>query len=260
MTNGFYITLAGILGLILGSFFNVVALRDRERGSIVTGRSHCPHCKHDLAWYELLPVLSFLVQAGRCRHCKKAISTRYPLVELLAACLAIFSVWYGFLERGSWVLAAGLALSLLVLLSVTLVDLALMEVPVDYVLVAGIIGGVTMVVSGQLTWQSALLGAVAGAGSLAVVLYGWLLLFHKKGMGEGDLVIAAAMGAILGFPMIFVGLMAAVFSGAILGSVLVLMRKKSYASAIPFGPFLYLGLLLALLAGQAFLRWYILYP
>lgn len=141
---------------------------------------------------------------------------------------------------------------------VSVIDIRSLEVPVEYVVVAGILGGISAWYGLNATELHLLLGAVIGAGSLAAVLLIWKLITKQDGMGEGDLWIAGAIGAIVGYPAIFVALMVAVFSGAVIGSISVALQKKKFSTAVPFGPFLFLGALIALLWGQRLIDWYIL--
>jgi leader peptidase (prepilin peptidase)/N-methyltransferase len=258
MTNLFLTVYAAVTGLFLGSFINVVALRDTNRASIVAGRSKCVHCGHVLAWYDLVPLLSFLFLAGRCRYCRKPLSVRYPLVELTAA-LMVGIVWYVALERFTGYLPAiGLSVAALLLLAASLIDLQSFEIPLEYVVAAGAIGAGSLLISGDMSLVEVLRGLGVGAGSLLVVLYGWKLLFRQDGMGIGDVWVAGAIGAMLGFPDILVALMAAVFAGALMGMAVIAIQKKDLASQLPFGPFLTFGWLVALLWGQAIVSWYIL--
>lgn len=257
MVTWYYI-LAALFGLVFGSFANVLILRDKRRLSILTGRSECPHCKHPLAWYDLLPVLSFMWLGGKCRYCKKKISWQYPLVELLSAALAVFSLWYGWFDRGNFWLSVMLFLTLLLFLVIAGIDLIYMEVPLDYVVVIGVLGGLSMLLSHELSWLSVGLGILSGAVAVAIVLYGWRLLFKQDGMGVGDIWIAGAIGALVGYPQVFVALMLGVFSGALVGILFLIQSRNNLKKAIPFGPFLYLGLILTLVWGVAILKWYML--
>ena len=260
MPTSFYIVFAGIFGLIMGSFLNVVAVRDRNRKSILTGRSICPHCKHVLQWYELIPLFSFLIQGAKCRSCKKPISFRYPLIELLAGVLTIGTVWYGYLDKGSWILAAGLTLSAYIFFVVALIDLETMEIPLEYAVAGGVVAGVANMVTHTLTITDTLLGVVVGGGAIAVVLYGWKLLFKQEGMGVGDIWLAAALGAAVGYPLILISIGLASIFGAVIGSLFLLWKKSDLNAAIPFGPFLFAGALAAVIWGQIILQWYILTP
>lgn len=259
MTNTFFLVFAGIFGLLFGSFANVVALRDNRRNTLLLGRSACPHCGHELAWFDLVPLLSFLSTGARCRYCKKALSWRYPVVEAAAAAMFVGIAWFS-LKQGAalWQMIL-LAIAGLLLLIVSLIDLQSMEVPLEYVVPAGLIGGLAMISMGYLNWQTAGLGLLIGAGAILTIRLVWWLFTRQEGMGEGDIWIAGAVGAMAGFPLVIVVLAAAVFSGAIIGSLAVATSKKGMAAAIPFGPFLFLGLLVALGVGQAIWSWYILY-
>lgn len=258
MTNTLLYVYMGIIGLVLGSFLNVVALRDEKRKSIVTGRSGCPHCGHILQWYDLIPLLSFASQGGKCRYCHKLLSWQYPLAELITAGVVLYVTWYSLTLHHSWALFAGLLVSAALFLVASAVDLRTMELPIDYVVLAGLAGAGGQVASGNLHSQDALLGMIVGAGSLAIVLYGWKLLFKQDGMGSGDIWMAGALGAVAGYPLIFAALLFAVFAGALVGVATMVITRKGLETAVPFGPFLFLGLLFALIWGQSVLQWYIL--
>lgn len=256
MTNVFWYVWGALAGLCLGSFLNVVVLRDANRSSIVTDRSRCPHCLHTLAWFDLIPVLSFLFLGGKCRYCKRKISWQYPLVEVTAAGLVYFSLWYGVGEKNSWLLAGGLVVVNLLLLALSVIDIRTMEIPVEYCFLAGLVGLAAMVGSRELTVLQSLGGVMAGGGSIALTLFGWKLLFKQDGIGSGDIWVAAAIGAVVGFPAVFIALLLAVMLGAVIGVLLLLVKKKELGSAMPFGPFLYAGMLLTLIVGEKILDWY----
>ena len=246
-----------VMGLILGSFINVVALRDKNRKSILNGRSKCPNCKHQLVWYDLIPILSFVFLKGKCRYCHKSISLRYPLVEILASALTYFAYWYGYVQYGSLLYAITTLIAILLLFIVALTDIQDMEVDPVYISVAGIVAAIGGVASGWMSWQSILLGVLAGAGSIALVSLIWKLLFKKDGMGAGDIWIAGAMGAILGYPQIWVGMMAAVLLGALIGIYLMIRSvEKNLQTAMPFGPFLFIGTIYALIWAEQIIAYY----
>jgi leader peptidase (prepilin peptidase)/N-methyltransferase len=258
MTNALLVLWVALAGLVLGSFSNVLILRDQERASIMTGRSHCMSCKHVLAWYDLFPLLSYLALGGRCRYCKASVSMQYPLVEAAAAGLFLFAYQYGWVGQGSLLLAVLLALSFLLFLVISVIDIRTFEIPVEYVVVAGVLGAVGVLGSGLHSLPEVFWGALVGGGALAAVMYGWKLLFHQDGMGSGDLWIGAAVGAITGFPLVCVALMAAVILGAVIGLVVMAFQRGDLRTALPFGPFLFVGLLVALQWGPILIRWYIL--
>jgi len=257
MTNLFYLPI-GILGAIFGSFANVLILRDNKRASIVTGRSECPSCKHILGVTDLIPILSYIGLGGKCRYCRKLISWQYPLVEAIAACLALYAFWYGLVQHGSVILTLGLFVSLMSFLILSVIDIRTLSVTWDYCLLAGVAGGLGQVLAHTLSLQAVLLGAAVGAGSIIAIIYGWKLIFKQDGMGSGDIWIAAAVGACVGWPSLIVALYGAILIGALYGVSQIIARKKSMGMEIPFGPFLAIGVLIALQWGQQLVAWYIL--
>lgn len=249
---------AAIFGVIIGSFLNVVVLRDDRRKTIMTGRSACMHCGHELSWYELIPVLSFVLQLGRCRKCKKALSWQYPIGELAAAALAVFSVWYGLVDHASIVLTVGVFIALAAFLVLSTTDFRSMEVRPEYAVIAAVAGGGAQGLSGSLTWHAIGLGLLIGTGTIFILAYGWKLMTGRLGMGEGDIWIAGAVGALVGYPNILPALFFAVTIGAIIGICLVIVKGKGLSVEMPFGPYLAIGALLALVWGQHLISWYIL--
>jgi len=255
MPNLFSYIAAALLGLSLGSFANVLVLRDDRRKTIVTGRSECPHCKKPLRWYELIPVFSFVFLRGRCSGCHKPISWQYPLVEALTSALFVFAVWRFSGGEPNLIAAGLLALSLLLFLVVSVIDIRTMYVPVEYCVIAGLLGAAAFWDYG-ISPTSMALGLVAGAGSIIAVILLWRLFFHQEGMGSGDIWVAGAVGVIVGWPQVLMALAVAVFSGAIVGVAMLPGSRKGSKLAIPFGPFLFLGLLATLVLGDRFISWY----
>jgi len=243
--------LFALFGVIFGSFANVVILRDDRRASILTGRSECMHCHHELQWYELIPVLSYVSQGGKCRACHKHISLQYPLVELAMGGLFYFASTLSVTVFP----AALLAISFFFFFCACIIDLRTQLIPVEYVLVAGVVGGLAQILL-KTDLQSLVIGIVAGAGILAVIKYGWRLLMHQDGMGEGDIWLGGALGALCPYPIILVALVSAIFAGAVLGIVITSVKKGNWERAIPFGPFLFFGALVALVWGNQLVTWY----
>ena len=250
---------AGIIGLIVGSFLNVVILRLHAGKAFIKGRSACPHCKHVLGPLELVPVLSWLALGGRCKHCHKAISVQYPLVELATAILfAVASLTHPFntgadlLELVFWLYIIG---SLIVL---TVYDLRWYLLP-DKVLLPLIIPAVAMLIAQALIAHSfsAIMYPIAAA-----VLFGgafYLLAAVSKGrwMGGGDIKLAFVMGLLLGLQRTALALFIAFDTAAIVGVVLIAIHRKKRSDLIPFGPFLVLGTLAAYYWGTPILHWYL---
>jgi leader peptidase (prepilin peptidase) / N-methyltransferase len=240
---------AFIGGMITGSFVGVVAHRVPQRRSIVGPRSECPACGNPIAAYDNVPVLSWLLLGGRCRSCRARIPARYPLVELAVG--AAFAATAVVLHEDPAELALGLVF-VAVLAAVTLTDLERRVIP-NAVLLAGALICIPLV---ALTDSASLVEraiAAAGAGGFMLAL----ALAYPRGMGMGDVKLAALMGLYLGSAVV-PALVIAAFSGTLVGLVLIASRGSGARKlAIPFGPFLALGSVVALLWGQQLIDWYL---
>ncbi len=275
----YFACLAFCLGACLGSFLNVCIYRIPLELSVVTPRSHCPQCNTPIAWYDNIPLLSWLLLRARCRHCGGVISARYIVVELLTAVLFLL-VWlkFGPPEPGRllglapmsdlrlvpvyWLVVFGLLLG-------TFVDIEHMIIP-DRVSLGGIVLGLGLsaLVPALHREQSALgglgasfLGAVTGSGTLWITAVLGKLVFRKDAMGMGDVKLLGAIGAFLGWLSVLFTIMISSFVGAIVGVGLVLSRRKEMQSRIPYGPYLALAALIWLLWGpslwSAYIDWLI---
>lgn len=233
-------------GLALGSFLNVVAARVPLRRSVVRPRSACMSCGTELAWYDNVPVVSWLVLHGRCRHCSARIAWRYPAVEVSTALLVAGCVWKFGLSLDALVAAFFCA----VLVAVSATDLEHRIIPnVLVVPAAGIVLVAQTALHPSVEWVLAALGA-------AVFLF-IAALAYPKGMGMGDVKLALLMGAMLG-RTVPVAFMVGMFAALVPSLVLVVRHgAKARKMGIPFGPFLALGAVLALFAGHALLDWYL---
>lgn len=278
LPDWFVIAAAGLLGLLVGSFLNVVIVRLPRRmqaqwqqqaaeilnqtssdefladaPGIVTPRSHCPVCHHPIAWYDNIPVLSWLLLRGRCRHCGTAISLRYPVVELLTAILSVAVVmWFG---------ASAQALSSLLLvwalIALTGIDLDHQLLPDQITLPLLWLGLLLSVFGVFVTPTESILGAAAGYLSLWSIYHGYRLLTGKHGLGHGDFKLLAALGAWLGWMMLPLIILLASISGALMGGVWLLWRGHDRSQPIPFGPFLAAAGLLCLFFGEYGLQWWL---
>ncbi|MBU9711016.1 prepilin peptidase [Evansella tamaricis] len=236
-----------VLGAILGSFYNVVGLRVPQGESIVAPRSHCPKCKHNLTWMELIPILSFILQRGRCRNCQSIISPIYPFFELLTACLFTISP---LLVGWSKELPIALAfVSLLVIITIS--DLKTMLIP-DKILIFFLFLFIGLRIYHPLTpWWDSLLGAVVGFSILLL-----LAIVSKGGMGGGDIKLFAVIGLILGLYGVIITLFFASLIGAIAGSIGLIRKKATRKTPIPFGPFIAIGATFSYFFHSAVLEWY----
>ena len=237
-----------VLGLFVGSFFNVLIHRLPREESIVRPPSHCPRCQHRLGPGELIPLFSYLYLAGKCRYCGEPVSPTYPLVE--AATGLIFAGTFLFYGPTSHFVAALVFFSLLFLSA--RIDIEHKIIP-DQLTLPGIIAG--------LVFALILPGITLGQSLLGLLFLGGLLLavamVSRGGMGGGDIKLGAAMGAFLGLPQALLALIMASVLGSLVGGTLILLRFMSRKEAFPFGPFLALGGAISFIWGQQIIAWYL---
>jgi leader peptidase (prepilin peptidase)/N-methyltransferase len=246
---GLYATL---LGLVVGSYLNVVIHRLPRGISTVLPRSRCPSCGAAVAARDNVPVLSYLVLRGRCRHCRAPISPRYPLVEAATGSLFLAS----YLQFGLTLAAAAGALYGSLLIALAMIDAEHLLLP-DRITLPGIALGLGL--SHWLPWSglpAALLGAALGGAVLLGLWGGWLLLRGEEGMGLGDVKMLAMIGAFLGWRGMLVALFVAALAGSAVGLALLASGRGGLKTRLPFGTFLALGGLAGLFAGPALSRWY----
>jgi len=240
------------LGLIVGSFLNVCIYRLPRRESVVWPSSRCTSCERSLAWYDNVPIVSWLALGGRCRTCRAPISATYPIVEAVTAVVfAGAALVYGL----TWLLAVrlGFASALIVLF---VIDLRHRILP-NAITLPGIAAG--FVASWFLPpgWLSSLIGAVAGAGILLVIAESYFRVRGQEGLGMGDVKMLAMIGAFLGWPLMVLTLVLASFAGSLVGLALIATGRGSMQAALPFGTFLALGAIVAAVAGEPIVAWYI---
>ncbi len=263
--------LLGALGLLVGSYLNVLALRfSSEEGfkGSRKGRSHCPYCKKALCWYELVPLVSFLIQGGKCRSCRKRIGLQYPIVELLSALVFILvpsQLGWSFITV-PWILV------FLIFILIAIIDLRLGVIPDKLnLLVAGLgllialltyYGGVSYSGVGGYTllfqlgegnfWLQRLVGVILG-----LILFGGIyLLTRGKAMGLGDVKFAGALGILLGWPDVILALLLAFLVGALTAVPLLIIGRAAMKDALPFGPFITIGVTLVFFFGYHILNGY----
>lgn len=242
------IAVCGVLGLAIGSFLNVVIWRVPRGESIVRPPSHCPSCSKPIAPRDNIPVVSWLLLRGRCRHCGEPISARYPMIEILTAVVFALLAWkigphvalIGFL----WLGAVGVALSA--------IDIDLHRLPDALTLptygVALVVLGIAAAVAGN-AWpfERAMIG-----GAALFAFYFAVVFAYPKGMGFGDVKLAGSLGmflAWLGWSELAVGAFMAFLVGAVVSIALVMFHGAGRKTAVPFGPFMLLGALIGILAG-----------
>jgi prepilin signal peptidase PulO-like enzyme (type II secretory pathway) len=246
-----------IFGLVVGSFLNCVIYRLETGESFLKGRSYCPHCKHVLSWKDLIPIFSFLILKGKCRYCRKKISLQYPLIEFFTGILFVLAIpIYG--GRTSidlifyWVLTC-------FLIVIFIFDLKHYLIP-DRVTYSAIF--FTLLYQFFKVWNfghwdlfviwNLVIGILPSLFFLAIIL-----ISRETWLGFGDFKLSILMGLILGWPKILVALFFSFFIGAIVGLILIFLKKKTMKSQIPFAPFLVFGTILAFFFGQKIIDWYL---
>lgn len=237
-----------VVGLVLGSFYNVVGIRTAEGRSIVTPRSHCGNCKRTLSAMELIPVLSYVMQKGRCKGCGTKVSMRYPLFELVTACLFTISpLMVGWSKE---LLIAFLLLSLLVIIVIS--DVHAMLIPNKVLLFfACVIIPVRFFIPMD-PWWDPIAGSIVG-----FVLLLFIAIISKGGMGGGDIKLFAVLGLFLGLKGVLLTFFFATFIGAFVGIVLVVLKKVKRKQPIPFGPAISAGALITYFYGDVIWNMYI---
>lgn len=249
------------MGLLAGSFLNCVIYRLEQGESFWGGRSYCPNCKKEIFWFDLIPLLSFLFLRGKCRFCKKKISWQYPAVELLTGVvfLMVFLLLFSQMSSLQEIVGAVYILSISLLLILILVyDLKHFIIP-DEAVFAGILLSLLWQLfaffSHLHTFQEAtgFLFSSLAASAFFLVLF---LITRGKGMGFGDVKFALLMGIFLGYPKIIIALFLSFLIGAIIGTILMIFKKKGLKSEIPFAPFLVAGTFIALFWGDFILTIY----
>lgn len=281
------IALSAVLGLLVGSFLNVVILRLPRRlehewrqqahdllhegttaaapegaaaavagpapPDLVFTASHCPHCKHPLSPFDNIPLLSWLALRGRCRYCRAPISWQYPLVELLTALASATLAWkFGY----GWQLAAGLLLTW-TLIAASGIDVRTQLLPDQLTLPLLWLGLLIALVPVYVDPATAIIGAAAGYLSLWSVYWLFRLTTGKEGMGYGDFKLLAALGAWLGWQMLPAIILLSSIVGAIVGIALIVAARRGRNVPIPFGPYLAAAGVIALFWGQRITQGYL---
>ncbi len=222
--------LAGLVGLMIGSFLNVCTLRWPEDESVVFPGSHCPRCGKPIRWYDNVPVFGYILLRGRCRACREPISIQYPLVEL-----ATGLVWAGmFSYAGLSFEALRGALLLTILFGIALTDARFYIIPDQFSLGGLVLGFGLAFLPGGIDPIQALIGAIVGFGLLESVAVVGKWMFKKDAMGGGDIKMMAMVGSFLGWT----GVLLTVFGGALLGSVIFGPISYKTKKLVPFGIFL----------------------
>ncbi|MFZ5943368.1 MAG: prepilin peptidase [Bacillota bacterium] len=240
--------IAFVFGITIGSFLNVCIYRLPRGESIVHPPSHCPGCNYQLKAWDLVPLFSYVFLGGKCRNCGIRISARYPLIELLTGMMFVLVVdKFGFNLEGLFYCLFGAAL-----LVVTFIDLEHFLIPNSVVLFIIILGiGFHIFVRSFSVINAA--ASFLGAGLFFLLLF----ILSRGGMGGGDVKLAAALGLWLGWPDIALAVFLGSLAGTLISIPLILFKIRSRRDPIPYGPFLVLGTIIALGAGDGIWQWYL---
>lgn len=262
--------IAGLFGLLIGSFLNVCIYRMPRDLSVVTPRSYCPGCEHGIAWHDNIPVISFALLRGRCRYCRQPISSRYPLVELLTGALFFFAVF----SLGPTLGALKLCVFCAICVELVFSDIEARILPDEFTLGGTVIGlaFAALIPEPGGIWRlllpdvhnermlSLLSAAFAAAFASGVMwLVGWLYLKirHREGLGLGDVKMVAMIGAFLGLQGVLLTLIVGSTLGSLIGLAFIAITRKSAAQyELPFGSFLGAAAIGAAFYGEAVARWW----
>lgn len=242
-----------VLGAIFGSFANVVIYRLPKEESIVKPGSRCQKCHKPVAWYDNIPLASWLILRGKCRHCGARFSFRYFVVELIMA--VCFTMAYHQVGL-SWTLVEYL-IFVFGLVACTFIDLDHMILPDVFTLSGIIIGLVGAALNPERSFMDSFFGVLMGGGFLWMTAYLYFLFTKNEGMGGGDIKMVAWIGAVLGWQAIPFVIIASAITGSVIGLVMSRNQKKGLKAVIPYGPFLVLGALLYMFGFQALGQWYL---
>lgn len=245
--------IAIVFGAMVGSFLNVCISRLPKEESIVYPGSHCPRCGHPIRFYDNIPIVSYLLLKGKCRDCGRSISIQYPVVEAITVLgsLLLFTRY-------------GLSLSYLfyfaffsALVVITVIDLYHQIIPNVISLPGIVVGLLGSLVIPEIAFWDSVIGFLLGGGSLFVVAASYQWLFKREGMGGGDIKLLAMIGAFLGWKAVILTILLSSLLGSVIGIGVMLVKGKDLKYAIPFGPFLAAGAVIALAWGQRIISWYL---
>jgi len=270
-----FMSMITIIGLMVGSFLNVVIYRlpemikrdwlqqcaelrgetlsSSEKFNLMVPRSACTHCGHKITALENIPIISYIALRGRCAQCKKPISLRYPLIEVLTALMSGLVAWH----FGFSLLTLAALIFVWALIALAVIDLNTQLLPDDITLPLLWLGILVNLNNGFTDINSSVMGAVVGYLSLWSIYWCFKLLTGKEGMGYGDFKLLAAIGAWLGWTILPLVIIFSSLIGAVVGISLILRSKHDKNCAIPFGPYLAGGALVALFAGEKINQMYL---
>jgi leader peptidase (prepilin peptidase)/N-methyltransferase len=253
MHQGLIIVLAGVVGLAFGSFATVVAWRVPRKESIAKPGSHCPACNAPVAPYDNIPVVSYIILRGHCRHCHAGFGVRYPLTELAVAGLFVAVAWR---VHPRWAIPA-YCVAALALVILADIDLEHRRLPVAVVYPTLVAGAGLLVLSAAETHDWGAIGTAAIGGAAMFVLFALIWFVTRGGMGFGDVRLAGLCGMFLGYfgwRIVAVGFLVTAVAAGVVGIALFAAGKANRKTALPYGPFLAVGTMVGVLAGSPIAR------
>ena len=233
-------------GAVIGSFFNVLAIRIPRKENFVTTRSHCDSCGYQLEWYDLVPIFSYVFLGGKCRKCKASISAQHLFLEVLNGLLYILILFFCGMNF-EFIIYCLMASSLL---SLSVIDFKTYTIPIGFNYFIGILGIIRIILD-YTHWYDYLIGGVCVSGFIVLII----LATHGAGMGDGDAKLMAAAGLVLGWKLIVLAFLLGCIFGSIVHPIRMKLSKQGHELA--FGPYLSAGILVALLWGNQIIDWYL---
>lgn len=244
-----YSTIAFVLGSVFGSFLNAWIVRVHNRESILVGRSKCTDCNRQIAWYDNIPIVSFVLLRGKCRHCNKQIHWQYPLIELW---MGLLFAWL-FVTRGLDLLVVRDLIIVYLLTFIFVYDKRYHMILDRVTLIPAAILFICSIMLGWHTWQS-MLGGAGIAGGFFLVQY---IVSKGKWIGGGDVRLGVFMGVILGWQLVLLALYLTYVIGSLVLLPFIIMKKKTLKTAVPLGTYLAISTVITMFWGEALLTWYL---
>ncbi|MEN2468016.1 prepilin peptidase [Ornithinibacillus sp. FSL M8-0202] len=237
-----------LLGLVLGSFYNVVGIRLPQKVSFTNDRSRCPSCHHTLSWYDLIPVVSFFIQRGKCRYCGERISILYPIIELLTGILFAFSYMMIGIELELIKVLLLVSLSIIVLVT----DLKYMLIPNKLLLFFLPFFIILLIIDPIQPWWSPIIGAIIGISLIALII-----IISRGGMGAGDMKLFGLLGLVLGLEKVLMTFFLSCLLGAFIGVILMLFGIIKKKQPVPFGPYIVFAAIISYFFTDRILSFYV---
>ena len=244
------------IGIFIGSFINVYIIRYGTKESFVTGRSHCMSCGKTLKWYDMFPLISYLILGGKCRFCKAKISPQYPIIEFINGLgYALIVV----LSKDIGVVTFLNCLCFSALLGLSMIDIKHYEIPYSANIFIAVLGIIALILDYQ-NWLLYVIGAVCVSGLLLLIQ----IVSRGRAMGGGDVFLMASAGLLLGWKKIIAAFVFGCIIGSVLHIIVMAVKRRKYsgedneqnANMLPFGPYLAAGIFISMLFGDALINWY----